>query len=112
MSAHLLKNPGKMHTLTDDLESFLHVLGWMTLRYVSAIDGYSAVQYGWDMVMFDEYLDEEDWKKGGNSKSRALAAGLYPSDTFRLRTDTPLFQLIRILSNPFESLSRKVAQRS
>ncbi|KAF8554515.1 hypothetical protein OG21DRAFT_1394048, partial [Imleria badia] len=34
MSANLLQHPGKMHTLTDDLESFLHVLGWMMLRYV------------------------------------------------------------------------------
>jgi hypothetical protein len=37
MSANLLQHPGKMHTLTDDLESFLHVLGWMTLRYVPAM---------------------------------------------------------------------------
>ena len=33
MSAHLLQNPGEFHILKDDLESFLHVLSWMTLCY-------------------------------------------------------------------------------
>ena len=104
MSANLLQNPSKMHTLADDLESFLHVLGWMTLRYVPAIDGYSAVQRGRDMTIFDEYLDEGFWREGGNSKSNVLGSGSYPSRTFRPRIETPLFQLIRILSMPFKSL--------
>ena len=113
MSANILENPGKMHTLTDDLESFLHVLGWMTLRYVPAIDGYSAVERGWDMAMFNEYLDEGYWKRGGNSKALALGSMSYPSQTFRPRTKTPLLQLIRSLSEPFESLySRRLPSDS
>ena len=105
MSANLLKNPAKIHALADDLESFLHVLGWMTLRYVPAIDNYLAVERGCDMTMYDEYLDIDGyWKKGGNSKSNVLGSGSYPSRTFLPRMDTPLFQLIRLLSMPFKSL--------
>ena len=107
MSANLLQNPSKMHTLADDLESFLHVLGWMTLRYVPAIDGYSAVQRGRDMTIFDEYLDEGYWREGGNSKSNALGCESYPSRTFQPRTRTPLFQLLQDLSDPFKSLYRR-----
>jgi len=59
MSANLLQYPGKMHMLTDDLESFLHVLGWMTLRYVPAIDSYSALRRGKDMAMFDEHEERK-----------------------------------------------------
>jgi len=48
-----------MHTLTDDIESFLHVLGWMTLRYVSALGSYSVLHRGKDMVMFDEHFRQQ-----------------------------------------------------
>ena len=44
MSTNLLQHPGKKHTLTDDLESFLHVIGWVTLCYIAAIDSYGAVR--------------------------------------------------------------------
>ncbi|KAF8132585.1 hypothetical protein EV363DRAFT_1449474 [Boletus edulis] len=47
--------PGKFHMVTDDLESFLHVLGWMTLRYVPAIDSYDAEDRSEDMGMFDQH---------------------------------------------------------
>ncbi|KAF8548211.1 hypothetical protein OG21DRAFT_789751, partial [Imleria badia] len=59
MSANLLQYPGKMHTLKDDLESFLHVLAWMMLRYVPAGVFYDAADRGDDMVMFDEHSVRE-----------------------------------------------------
>ncbi|KAF8421911.1 hypothetical protein L210DRAFT_384715 [Boletus edulis BED1] len=51
MSANPLEQPGKFHTVTDDPESFLHVLGWMTLRYVPAIDSYYAEDRGEDALI-------------------------------------------------------------
>ena len=33
MSARLLENPGKVHEISDDIEAFVHVLRWMTLRF-------------------------------------------------------------------------------
>jgi hypothetical protein len=35
MSAMLLMRKSELHVLADDLESFLHVLGWIALRYMS-----------------------------------------------------------------------------
>ena len=105
MSANLLRQPGKLNTLTDDLESFLHVLGWTTLRYVPAIASYSALRRGNDMVMFDEHDQEEDHsEQGGHLKSYVLCAGQYPSSTFQPRRETRLFDLLRQLSSPFKSL--------
>jgi len=105
MSANLLWNPGKMHTLTDDLESFLHVLGWMTLRYVPARDSYLAFHRGIDMAMFDEHYQQQGHsEQGGHQKSQALRAGNYPSSTFQPRQQTPLFSLLHELRIPFKSL--------
>ena len=105
MSANLLWNPSKVNTLTDDLESFLHVLGWTTLRYVPAINSYSARRRGKKMAMFDEPdLEEEDREQGGHQKRLVLRGESYPPDTFEPRTPTPLFGLLRQLSSPFKSL--------
>ena len=104
MSAKLLRSPGKMHTFTDDLESFLHVLGWMTLRYVPADSSYRPLDRGRDLSMFDEYCATGHNDEGGFQKCFALRGNSYPSDTFRPRTPTPIFKLIRELRNPFKSL--------
>ena len=52
-----------LNMLTDDLESFLHVLTWMTLHYVPTIDSYGAGHRGRDLGMkFDGY-----YQVGGHS---------------------------------------------
>ena len=105
MSANLLRHPGTVHTLTDDLESFLHVLGWMTLRHVPAIDSYGALRRGKDMVMFDEHYREQGHsERGGEDKAQAFEAGRYPSRIFQPRCETPLLKLVQELSKPFKSL--------
>jgi hypothetical protein len=105
MSANLLQHPGKLNTLMDDLESFLHVLGWMTLRYVPAIDSYGAGRRGRDLSMFDEHYEEDGRSvEGGDRKSDALRGGSYPSVAFRPRTPTPLYDLLAELIGPFKSL--------
>ena len=105
MSVKLLQHPGKVHMLTDDLESFLHVLGWMTLRYVPAIGSYSALRRGKDMVMFDEHFREQGHSgRGGEYKALAFEAGRYPSRIFQPRCQTPLLKLVQELSQPFKSL--------
>ena len=105
MSANLLMHPGKMHTLTDDLESFLHVLGWTTLRFVPSIQAYTGVRRAHDMEPFDEhYKPHESSDEGGDRKSQLLYSGRYPSSTFRPEHPTPLFNLLKELSKPFKSL--------
>ena len=106
MSANLLQHPGKMHTLTDDLESFLHVLGWMTLRYVPAGDSYDAEARGediWDI--FDQHsVREGQFDRGGRDKARAFRAEDYPSPSFQPRRKTPLSDILKKLRSPFRSL--------
>ncbi|KAF8553341.1 hypothetical protein OG21DRAFT_1254751 [Imleria badia] len=105
MSANLLQHPGKMHTLTDDLESFLHVLGWMMLCYVPASDRYQAHDRGIDMQVFDQqYQPLGRSQLGGHQKHLVLTGGKYPSLHFRPRCKTPLSELLGELSKPFKSL--------
>ena len=105
MSANLLQNPGKLHTLTDDLESFLHVLAWMMLRFVPTIKAYDAEKRHRDMQKFDEHFpSESSLDEGGMQKADALGRGVYPSIRFQPKEKTPLFELLRILRKPFKSL--------
>ena len=108
MSANLLQHPGKVHTLTDDVESFLHVLGWTTLRYVPASDTYLPHNRGIDMDTFDQNYKPHGYsEQGGHQKRLVLCAGHYPSSNFQPRYKTPLSDLLTELSSPFKSLYAK-----
>ncbi|KAG9317721.1 hypothetical protein JVU11DRAFT_1937 [Chiua virens] len=105
MSAKLLEDPTKLHELSDDLESFLHVLAWITLRYLPAVATYSASNRDQDLAKFDEvFPNPGDFESGGNAKADAFAAGTYPSRKYRPRISTPLLKLLRRLRLPFKSL--------
>ena len=104
MSANLLQHPGKMHTLTDDLESFLHVLGWTTLRYLPAMESYEAEDRTDDLEKFDEQsIRKGRSDRGGLLKSYALGLGQYPSINYQPIRKTPLSDLLVELSLPFKS---------
>ena len=104
MSANLLMHSGKIHALTDDLESFLHVLGWTTLRFLPAISTYDGHDRAGDMQPFDEhYKPHGGSDKGGRQKLYLLCSSCYPSAVFRPQDSTPLFNLLRELSKPFMS---------
>ncbi|KAF9235779.1 hypothetical protein BU15DRAFT_77621 [Melanogaster broomeanus] len=87
MSAALLRKPGKLHMLEDDIESFIHVLGWTTIKYL------------FDIIDF--HL--EGAAVGGKAKARELRGGGYPPETFELKRPSPLSRLLRDLSSPFKS---------
>ena len=103
MSANPFMHPDKTHTLTDDLEPFLHVLGWTTLRLLPAIDTYDGHERVGDMQPFDKYYKPHGGSdKGGRGKRTLLLSGEYPSSTFRPQDSTP-FNLLRELKKPFKS---------
>ena len=105
MSANLLENPRKIHTLTDDLESFLHVLGWIALRYVPADDSFLPTDRAQGLRKFDECVFLEGrGEQGGLGKSEALRGGSYPWPKFKSKYSTPLPALLTDLSIPFKSL--------
>ena len=105
MAPRLLRDVGKMHEPGDDLESFFHVLGWTTLRYLPAVDSYGASCRGEDMKMFDEHRRSAGGHDiGGRLKASILRGGGYPSEDFQPGQPTPLSGLLRALSLPFQSV--------
>ncbi|KAI5982932.1 hypothetical protein EDD15DRAFT_2143100, partial [Pisolithus albus] len=67
MSAALLEKPGHSHVLEDDIESFVHVLGWTVLSCLpSPMDRYSRM----DLV---SYLYDHSFK-GGTGQERGGSA--------------------------------------
>ncbi|KAF9231136.1 hypothetical protein BU15DRAFT_11483, partial [Melanogaster broomeanus] len=105
MSTVLLRKPGKLHTLEDDIESFLHVLGWATIRYVPTTAAYSGEQRASHLHQFFDIVDFHlrGTAVGGDGKAAMLGLGGYPPATFKLKRPSPLFRLLRDLSSPFKS---------
>lgn len=104
MSVNLLQNVGKLHTLADDLESFLHVLGWTTLCFVPALETYTPYHRWVDLVPFSEIYHLEGQERGGNQKAALFYQGRYPSRTFEPKQTSPLLKLLRTLCLPFQAL--------
>src|ERR1700722_1171102 len=84
MSANLLmSSKPPVHTLADDLESFLHVLSWVALRFTSH-DLDSKALTDLLTTMFDHsYLGEDGSARGGLSKKMSLVSGEIPKIGFR-----------------------------
>ena len=84
MSAMLLmRSEPPVHTLADDLESFLHVLSWVALRFIPHNLGPKALT---DLlvVMFDHcYEGEDGFALGGIAKRNYLIGGEVLNSGFR-----------------------------
>ncbi|KAF8834437.1 hypothetical protein BDN67DRAFT_976046 [Paxillus ammoniavirescens] len=75
MSAMLLLwNSGMMHMLQDDIDSFLHVLVWASVKYVPATNAYSAADHGDDLRWLFDVIDyvEDCAAIGRKTKSAAF----------------------------------------
>lgn len=82
MSAKLLKAEERdsiPHTLQDDMESFVHVLGWLALRYMS--HGLPASQLAHKLVDIFDYvtIGTDGRARGGLAKQNALISGEIPN---------------------------------
>lgn len=71
----LLMEPGKLHVLADDLESFVHVLTWTCIRYARYGRDRSAVLKEVDTVYNALYNEPTGIVTGGDAKVRALMTG-------------------------------------
>ena len=98
MSAALLWDVNKGHTISNDLESLLHVLMWMTLHYVlhnmhpAALDDH--LQH-----VFNEYSHQTS--TGGLTKGALLDTGSYIPSSLELKWDSPILKLLCALSVPY-----------
>ena len=95
MSARLLANPGKVHEISDDIESFVHVLRWMCLRfYPHSMTGLHDQLRHHVMSHFESYdiRSGEDVAVGGVEKKAAMLDGV---DVVRLKAaNSPLGKLL------------------
>ena len=95
MSAALLRDPCKEHTIADDLESFVHVLVWTTLRHVPLKMCHTKTRAQWN-CLFDEHSFPT-----GEEKGDALAFGNSFLYELEFKRPSPLLQLLRTLSVTF-----------
>ncbi|KAI6001337.1 hypothetical protein EDD15DRAFT_2542179, partial [Pisolithus albus] len=103
MSAALLEKGGHSHLLEDDIESFVHVLGWTVLSFLpSPMDRYERA----DLVSYlydHSFRDTTGRERGGRAKEVQFNAGNYPPDDFTLTEPSPILELIRELALPFRA---------
>ncbi|KAI5981839.1 hypothetical protein EDD15DRAFT_2559356, partial [Pisolithus albus] len=103
MSAALLENPGHSHVFEDDIESFVHVLGWTVLSYLpSPMDRYERA----DLVSYlydHSFRDTTGRERSGCAKELQFKAGDYPPVRFTLTEPSPILELIREVSSPFRA---------
>jgi hypothetical protein len=101
MSAALQENPSKEHTCEDDLESFVHVLTWLCLRYMKTT--LSANTKGLaDTItdLYESYRVGDNEVTGGRGKSHFFMAGLWRD--FVVIGNPPLTKLIQDLRGLFK----------
>ncbi|KAI5989564.1 hypothetical protein EDD15DRAFT_2134473, partial [Pisolithus albus] len=89
--------------LEDDIESFVHVLGWTVLSYLpSPMDkNERADLVSW--VYDRSFKDGTGQEKGGLVKELSLESGDYPSKYFTLTEPSPILELIRDIASPFQA---------
>ena len=69
MSALLLKNPGKPHHVSDDIESFVHVINWLTFRFHIEWGSRGFTGFPASLQHFAEYMrNEKGVDMGGGAK--------------------------------------------
>ncbi|KAI6123801.1 hypothetical protein EDD16DRAFT_609032 [Pisolithus croceorrhizus] len=104
ISAALLRNPVGEHQLIDDIESFVHVLGWIVLCCLpSPIDVTRVVTVLYNRS-FQSVTGQE---QGGSTKVYKFVWDDYPLKKFTLTEHSPILELIRTLASPFYARYRK-----
>jgi hypothetical protein len=101
MSAALLSDPTKHQDFEDDLESFLHVLTWTSLRYCPSnlTDQERSSHLS---SIFDEVREKNGVYVGGGWKSGCLVRNAYlPSELVAFSAGSPLLDLLREINPPF-----------
>lgn len=97
MSSLLLNFPKKPLQLSDDLESFIHVLYWLTIRFQvhwpHPANAWSIVDAYEEARRTDDGYDVGSWQKLSN-----------------MQQGTPGFHLALVKSKPLASLIRKLSQ--
>ncbi|KAI5991117.1 hypothetical protein EDD15DRAFT_2169458 [Pisolithus albus] len=90
-----------MHVFLDDIESFVHVLGWTVLCCLpSPMDVNERSHSVW-LLYDDSFETEIGQEMGGSTKQDKFEVGDYPFERFKLTEHSPILELIRNLASPF-----------
>ncbi|KAK0495533.1 hypothetical protein EDD18DRAFT_1254496 [Armillaria luteobubalina] len=99
ISAKLLLDPSAPHTITDELESFLHVLTWVSIMFtptaMSPVDLSSTLR-----LCYDEIWGAPEQPMGGMSKRTAIQSGMSSIRMLELAS-TNLDELLSPLNSSF-----------
>ncbi|GJJ15905.1 hypothetical protein Clacol_010183 [Clathrus columnatus] len=74
ISCRLLKDPTAAQGLTDDVESFIHVLTWVSFRYAKHNLGGGALESFLGSVFDHAYYEEDGLVRGGDNKMNYLTS--------------------------------------
>lgn len=102
MSILLLQNPGKRHSLLDDIESCYWLLLYMSLHYFKN----SATRF--NLAMFDEFAEDEDEDGvthhiGGTRKDSFINSGLIENIEFACKPLQTVLRDFGFILNRFHS---------
>ncbi|KZT68417.1 hypothetical protein DAEQUDRAFT_766409 [Daedalea quercina L-15889] len=96
MSARLLYTPGKKHEVADDLESFVHLLRWMCLRFYKTIFEKEELR-SHIISVYEQYRVLDNKQEVGGAAKRALIKE--GASGFKLvPADSPLSRLLDALA--------------
>ncbi|KAI6014773.1 hypothetical protein PISMIDRAFT_687665 [Pisolithus microcarpus 441] len=101
MSAALVENPRQMHVFLDDIESFVHVLGWTVLCCLPSPTDRSFRKYVVSWLYDNSFRTEIGQEMGGSTKQEKFKVGDYPPEEFKLTEHSPILELTRNLASPF-----------
>jgi len=101
MSAKILGDRNEVQGRVDDLESFLHVLSWVPIRYLDNTMT-SQARSKYLKEVFDEVTFEGDVTLGGEQKRLRLRDGSYIPNTLAFKKPTPLLQLLKDIAEVFK----------
>ena len=102
MSALLLNYPKRPHELPDDLESFVHVIDWLTLRYHKQWPNRKGLSNHL-FTMYEETSRSADWfDVGSNTKLQSMWSGTPGFDLNGLKPEA-----LRVLIHKLAELCQK-----
>ncbi|CCM06473.1 uncharacterized protein FIBRA_08740 [Fibroporia radiculosa] len=92
MSALLLKDPKKRNEVSDDIESFVHLINWLMLRFHPHNFSADGLRHHVKQEYEDHYIDDDNAKIGGRWKLLHIECGkveFYPrSEVLQLLTQS------------------------
>lgn len=115
MSALSLKFPYRRHGLSDDLESFLHVIAYLTMRFHESIYSRNPtrVKQVINFIYEEQYQEQNGLYTGGGTKYDEIIGGCYPASIvplFSLGLGRLITELLELCSDHYKCISEEITK--